>query len=113
LACDWIVLKKFHMAIEVDWVARLRTRPSEVCPSQLELQAFVRDPEAVSPAAFSHIIRGCTDCREKLQEMVLHPTADDLRQYLRQPDGVPEEILMHFAGCESCQRRAREIVDGE
>ena len=101
------------MALEIDWVARLRTRPSEVCPSEVELRAFVRDPEGVTPAAFSHIIRGCSECREKLQEMVLHPSNEDLQRYLRQPNGVPEEVLMHFAGCESCQRRAREIVDGD
>ena len=101
------------MATEIDWVARLRTDPSEACPSETELCAFVENPEGVSPESFSHIIRGCSDCREKLQELVLHPSVEELEGYLRQPKEVPEEVLMHFAACEGCQKRAREVMDGD
>ena len=101
------------MAADIDWVARLRTLPSEVCPSDHELQAFVENPEGVSPEAFSHIIRGCDDCREKLQDMVLHPTIEEIEGYLLSPKEVSEEVLMHFSSCESCQRRAREVFDAD
>ncbi len=101
------------MAADIDWVARLRTVPSEVCPSGGELQAFVKDPEGVSPEAFSHIIRGCDACREKLQDLVLHPTFEEIEEYLRNPKGVPEQVVMHFASCQSCQRRAEEVFSAD
>ena len=101
------------MAADIDWVARLRTVPSKVCPSSTELRAFAKDPEGVTPEAFSHIIRGCEECREKLQDLVLHPTSAEIEEYLKNPKSVPEQVVMHFASCESCQRRAEEVFSAD
>lgn len=100
------------MAIDVDWLARLRTAPCEACPSEGDLRAFVLQPEEVDAAAFSHIIRGCDTCRAKLQEIVLHPSVESLQQYLRDPSLLREETLLHCMDCEICQLRARELLQG-
>jgi len=98
------------MAIDIDWIARLRTAPSGACPSEAELQAFVENPEGVTPASFSHILTGCVSCRRRLQDLVLHPSIEDLKEYLLNPRSVPEEMLMHCAGCRSCQRKVRRVL---
>lgn len=100
------------MALDVDWLARLRTSPSEICPSDEDLGAFVARPEEVGAAAFSHIIRGCDRCRSRLQELVLHPSVDSLRQYLRDASQLSEETLLHCMDCEICQARARDLLGG-
>ena len=100
------------MALDIDWVARLRTAPRPVCPSDEELHDFVRNPEAVEPAAFAHIIRGCASCRTKLQEIALHPSVEDLRRYVDTPDDLPEQVLLHCIDCPVCQTRAKELIDG-
>ena len=100
------------MTTDVDWLSRLRTAPSEICPDEDDLRAFASQPEEVGAAAFSHIVRGCENCRAKLQELVLHPTAESLREYLRDPSGLSEETLLHCMDCEICQARARELLRG-
>lgn len=101
------------MAIDIDWVARLRAVPSPACPDEGELRDFVDNPEAVGAASFAHIIRGCIRCRAKLQEIVLHPSVEDLERYLKAPDDLPEETLLHCMECEICQARVEEILDGD
>lgn len=100
------------MAIDIDWVARLRTAPRTGCPSDEELREFVRNPESVEAPSFAHIIRGCEHCRVKLQQIALHPQVEDLRRYLDAPDDLPEEILLHCMDCQVCQDRVKELVDG-
>jgi hypothetical protein len=100
------------MAIDIDWVARLRTAPSPVCPSDKELRAFSEGPESVTAEAFSHIVSGCTVCRRKLQEIVLHPPLESLEEYARKPDDVPEDVVFHCMSCEICQGRVRGVLDG-
>ena len=111
----WLIgnsrVEEYSMAIDIDWIARLRTVPSEVCPPEDELQDFVKSPEGVSPASFAHIIRGCPDCRAKLQEMVLHPDKAELKRFLRSPDKVDEEIVLHCMSCKVCRSRVQEILD--
>lgn len=99
------------MAIDIDWIARLRTTPSEACPEDRDLKAFVKSPESVRPEAFSHIVGGCVSCRGRLQEIALHPSLEELRLYIGRPDAVPEEVLFHCIDCYSCQRRVRSLLD--
>jgi hypothetical protein len=100
------------MAIEIDWIARLRTTPSPVCPTEADLRAFIEAPEIVSAESFSHIVSGCSTCRQKLQEIVLHPALEALAKYLQEPENVPEEILFHCMSCNICQDRVREALGG-
>ena len=99
------------MAVDIDWIAKLRAEPSEACPEDGELQAFVTKPEDVSPSSFSHIVRGCESCRTKLQEIVLHPHVEALRRYLQDPFDLPEEVLLHCMTCKRCQARARALLE--
>ena len=98
------------MTIDTDWIARLRTAPSEVCPSPGTLEAFVRSPESVTAPSFSHIVAGCSKCRAKLQEIALHPSTEDLRGHIRQAHDVPEDVVLHCLDCEVCQSRVREVL---
>ena len=99
------------MAIDIDWIARLRTAPSEACPEDRDLQAFVKSPESVRPETFAHIVHGCVSCRERLQEIALHPSSEELRLYLAGPEAVPEEVLFHCIDCQPCQLRVRSLLD--
>ena len=99
------------MATDIDWIARLRTSPSQACPSEQELRAFVDYPESVSAESFSHIVGGCAECRAKLQKIALHPSADELGQYLSCPEDVPEEVVFHFLDCSLCRSLAREALN--
>lgn len=98
------------MGIDIDWIARLRTAPSETCPTKEELRAFVGSPESVTPSSFSHIVGGCLACRTHLQEIALHPSMAELRVYLQRPEDVPEEVVFHCMECEACQSRVREVL---
>lgn len=101
-----VELERF-MATNIDWIARLRTSPSEACPSLDTLEAFVLHPESVTASSFSHIVAGCVGCRAKLQEIALHPSAAALRGHIRQAEDVPEDVVLHYADCEFCQSRVR------
>ena len=99
------------MAIDIDWIARLRTAPCEVCPEDSELRAFVKSPESVLPEAFSHIVNGCPSCRMRLQEIALHPSSEELAQYLDRPEELPQEVLFHCIDCPPCQQRVRSLLN--
>lgn len=101
------------MAIDIDWVARLRAVPSPACPTDDELREFVSNPEAVQAASFAHIVRGCARCRAKLQEIALHPPVEELERYMAAPDDLPESTLLHCMECEVCQARVGELLDGD
>ena len=99
------------MTAEVDWIARLRAQPCPECPDDDTLHLFIRDPQNVEPDVFAHIIGGCDTCKAVLQQIALHPGADDLRRYLRNPDELPHEMLVHCMECKTCQGRVRGILD--
>ncbi len=100
------------MAIDIDWIARFRAAPSQECPAREDLEAFIESPETVRPAAFSHIVSGCSECRTLLQRLALHPSDSDLRSYVRNPEAVPEDTVLHFVECRECQARVREVLRG-
>jgi hypothetical protein len=99
------------MTTDIDWIARLRTAPSEACPSDEELHAFVGSPETVTAASFAHIVSGCLSCRQKLQEIALHPSLEEIRRYAKEPGNVPEEVLFHCMDCPACQSRVGEVLN--
>lgn len=96
---------------DVDWIARLRAEPCPECPGDDTLQLFIGDPEKVEPDVYAHVIGGCDDCKSVLQQIALHPAVEDLRRFLRDPDELPHETLVHCMECETCQERVRGILD--
>ena len=50
---------------------KLRARPSTICPSEEELRMFIRHPEDLHAASFSHLVKGCDSCRRRLQYLLL------------------------------------------
>lgn len=59
------------------WVAKLRSLPAAVCPSENDLSLFAREPLSVADDQYTHIVRGCSRCRRGLHRLLLdsHPTS--------------------------------------